>query len=591
MCGIVGYVGTGRAAPILLDGLKKLEYRGYDSAGIAVLDGSRMQLFRRAGSVAYLEEARKLQGCIGIGHTRWATHGAPTEQNAHPHVYGKFAVVHNGIIENMQPLKEECLKRGETFSSETDSEIIAHLIEFCYDGDFIKAVRSACARLEGAYALAVLCTAEPDTIVLARRASPLVLGEGEDGLYLASDIPAIARKGIKIYALSDGEFAILRGREIAFYTEDGRKISKDPIDYDCEEEIPEKKGFAHFMRKEMSEIPLAMANTQKIIPCYPRISELREVLCHAEYIEIVACGTAYHSGICAKYAFESLARVPVAVSIASEYRYRDPIVKKGTVVIAVSQSGETADTLAAAELARARGAVVVAVTNVRFSSLARLADHVLFTCAGREIAVAATKSFNAQLMLLYSLAEELARARGGRVCGAELAELPALAAEAGRAAEGVRGWTAHFAGAKSVFFLGRGADYCAALEGSLKFKEITYLPSEGYPAGELKHGTLALVERNTPVVALLTSRRLAEKTMNAVHETYARGAKVFLITCLPEYCSREEVSFSVVIPDCGEIFSPALSVIPLQALAYYVSVARGNDPDKPRNLAKSVTVE
>lgn len=591
MCGIVGYVGRRSAAPILLEGLKKLEYRGYDSAGVAVLDKKNLHVMKRVGSVEKLGQALSFEGRIGIGHTRWATHGAPTEANAHPHVYGRIAIVHNGIIENMKELKEECLARGEKFASETDTELVAHLMERYFEGDILLALRRAAARLTGSFAIAALCAEGPEKIALARRSSPLVVGRGEDGMYLASDIPAIAAKGMEVFALGDGEFALLEEKEIRFFAEDGREIHKEHIDYDCEEDVPEKKGYRHFMRKEMAEIPSAIANTQQITKTYPRISELREVLCHAEYIHIVACGTAYHSGLCAKVAFEARARVPAEVTVASEYRYRDPIIPKGALVVAVSQSGETADTLAAAHLAKERGAVVVAVTNVRYSSLARLADFVLFTAAGREIGVAATKSFNAQLALLYALAEELAKAKGRGGCGAELSELSALAEDAVKAADGVRGWTPHFLGAKSVFFLGRGADYCAALEGSLKLKEITYVPSEGYPAGELKHGTLALIEEGTPVVAVLTSRRLAEKTMNAVHETYARGAKVFLITSLPEYCTREEILSSVTVPDIGEIYSPALSVIPLQALAYYVSVARGNDPDKPRNLAKSVTVE
>ncbi len=591
MCGIVGYVGRRQAAPILLEGLKKLEYRGYDSAGIAVLDVGTLHVMKRAGSVDGLAPAKSFAGSVGIGHTRWATHGAPTEENAHPHIFGRIALVHNGIIENMKQLKEECLERGETFTSETDSEVIAHLLDFCYEGDILAALKKTAARLVGSFALAVLSLEEPGRIALARRASPLVVGRAEDGVYLASDIPAIAAKGMEVYALGENEFALLDGKEVHFYAENGREIEKDPLDYSVEEDVPEKNGFRHFMRKEMSEIPLSIANTQQILRSYPQISALRRVLCHAEYIHIVACGTAYHSGLCAKVAFEARARIPVEVAVASEYRYRDPVIQKNTLVIAVSQSGETADTLAAAELAKRSGATLLSVTNVRYSSLARLSDFVLFTAAGREIAVAATKSFNAQLTLLFALAEELAMSKGRGGCGAELCTLSELARRALSSSEEVRAWTPHFLSAKSVFFLGRGADYCAALEGSLKLKEISYLPSEGYPAGELKHGTLALIEKGTPVVAILTSSRLAEKTMNAVHETYARGAKVFLVTSLPEYRKREEILSSVLIPDIGEVYSPALSVIPLQALAYYVSVARGNDPDKPRNLAKSVTVE
>ncbi len=591
MCGIVAYAGKRRAAPVLIDGLKKLEYRGYDSAGIAVAEGGRIHIFRRAGSVDRLEPARTLGGNVGIGHTRWATHGAPTEQNAHPHSFGRFAVVHNGIVENMLALKRECLERGEAFSSETDSEIVAHLLEHCYEGDLLAALRSAAARLVGSYALAVLCTEEPNVIAVARKYSPLVVGKGREGVFAASDLPAVAEEGAEIYALEDGEFALLGGDEVRIFNERGERVRHAPIEFDVPENTPEKGGRMHFMRKEMDEIPSAMRNSYEKTGHFFSNSIQIEILKKTRFISIVACGTAYHSGLCAKYAIERLARVRTEAEVASEYRYRDPIVGKDTLVIAISQSGETADTLAAAKLAKEAGAPVLAVTNSPYSSLTRIADETLLTAAGREIAVAATKSFNAQLMALYAFACRLARAKGREGDERILARIPALAEEALRAAETVRGWTAHFTGARSVFFLGRGADHCTALEGSLKLKEISYLPGEGYAAGELKHGTLALIEENTPVVAVLSSARLAEKTMNAVHEAYARGAKVFLVTSLPEYVGRVEVTASVLVPDCGELFSPALTVIPLQALAYYVSLARGNDPDKPRNLAKSVTVE
>ncbi len=586
MCGIVAYAGENSAAPILISGLKRLSYRGYDSAGIAVLREGKIHLVKREGSVSKLEEAALPGGTTGIGHTRWATHGAPTEANAHPHVFGRFAVVHNGIIENMNELKAHCLARGEIFSSETDSEVIAHLLEEFYEGDVLAAMKKTASLLVGAFAVAALCTEEEDTVVLARRASPLLAGRKGSALYAASDIPAIAEEGMEIYALNDGEFALMRKNSLRFFNDRG-EIFKRPAVCAAEESAPEKEGYRHFMRKEMAEIPRAMEKTLLKFRQTPCLSAFREVLCHTEYIEIVACGTAYHSGLCARVAIEALARVRVGVTFASEFRYRDPILSEGTLVVAISQSGETADTLAAARLAQERGAKVAALTNVKTSSLARLADFVFYTEAGPEIAVAATKSFNAQLVALYALAQEIASAKG-RACFLPLDDLPALAKKTWEAAETVRSWTAHFIGARSVFFLGRGADYCAALEGSLKLKEISYLPSEGYPAGELKHGTLALVEQGTPVVAVLTSEKLAEKTMNAVHETLARGAKVFLITSLPAYAERHA---SVLIPDAGELLSPALSAIPLQALAYYVSLARGNDPDKPRNLAKSVTVE
>ena len=588
MCGIVGYYGE-NAAPVLLNGLKRLEYRGYDSAGIALLDQGKLQIVRKKGRVRELNSAKDLKGNIGIGHTRWATHGAPSEANAHPHVYGKFAVVHNGIIENEHALKEECKARGEVFSSETDSEVIAHLLSFYATGNFLEAVKKTTERLRGAYALAILCE-DWDYIICTRKSSPLVVGKGQDGVYAASDISAIAGKGVNIFTLEDGEFAVLSS-SITFFNSNLVRIKKKKIKYDAEEQSPDKKGYRHFMRKEMAEIPEVLAKSRLDFAHEPEYAEFYRVLQKTEQIHIVACGTAYHSGLCAKYAIEAICRVPVEVCVASEYRYRNPIVKENTLTIAVSQSGETADTMAAAELSKELGAYVAAVTNVPYSRITRIADAVLFTNAGQEIAVAATKSFNAQLVLLYSLASALCEAKGKQGCMTEIDALLNQVRLAEKSCEEVRSWVPHFLNARSVFFLGRGADYAASLEGSLKLKEITYLPSEGYAAGELKHGTLALVDEGTPVVAVLTQPSLADKTWNSVKEVSARGAKVFLITSIPEYCKREEVTASVLLPACREEFTPAISVLPLQALAYYVSIARGINPDKPRNLAKSVTVE
>ena len=588
MCGIVGYVGEERAAPILLEGLQRLEYRGYDSAGIAVLREGRLAVVRRKGRVKGLGAARSLEGEIGVGHTRWATHGAPSERNAHPHVYGGVCIVHNGIIENAAALRAACEARGEVFSSDTDSEVIAHLIA-AEKGDLLHATYSACRKLAGSYAVAVLSAAEPDTIVCARRASPLVVGCDERGLYVASDIPAVAAAGRKVYALADGEFAVLRkGSSPRFFDGALKAIGKQEIVYDAAEDIPAKGGFRHYMKKEISEVPEAVSRSLCDLS-KGEFSDLCEVLCHTQYLHIVACGTAYHSGLCLQYAAQKFARIPAEAFIASEYRYSDPIVPPGTLAVAVSQSGETADTLAAAALAKERGAKVLAVTNVPCSSLERMSDFVLPTRAGREIAVAATKSFNAQLAALYSLAGALAKGR--ERAAPPLAAAASCVREALGAAEQVRGWIPYFLGARSVFFLGRGADYFAALEGSLKLKEISYLPSEGYPAGELKHGTLALVDGRTPVVAIVTDPALADKTMNAVHEVYARGAAVFLITSVPACLSCAEVTASVLLPKCEPAYSPMLTSLPLQLLAYYVAIARGNDPDKPRNLAKSVTVE
>ena len=588
MCGIVGYAGKGRAAPVLMEGLKRLEYRGYDSAGIAVL-GETLTVVKRKGRVeALAAEAKKLSGGLGIAHTRWATHGEPSERNAHPHRYGGVAVVHNGIIENASLLRAECEARGEVFSSETDSEVIAHLIAAAYRGDLLQAVQKAVRRLEGSYAIAVLAEGER-VIVAARRKSPLLVGRGE-GSVLASDLPAIAPLANEVYSLKEGGFALLTEDQVCLFDEELREWEEKPIAFGKVEGDGGKGGYPHYMRKEIAEDPAAIANSIVDLTADSRFFDISIVLCQTYYIQIVACGTAYHSGIAAKYAIEALSRVPVEVDIASEYRYRDPIVPKGTLVIAVSQSGETADTLAAAALAKERGAKVLALTNVPYSSLTALADFVLLTHAGRETAVAATKSFCAQLASLYSLAAALAALKGRSA--PSLAPFPALCEDALSRSEKVKGWARVLSRKKSVYFIGRGADYAAAIEGSLKLKEVSYLASEGYPAGELKHGTLALVGEDAPVVALLSDARLAEKTMNAVHEVRSRGARVFLITTLPSCAEgvlpEEDV---LLLSACEAVFSPLCTVVPLQLLAYETAVLLGHDPDKPRNLAKSVTVE
>lgn len=588
MCGIVGYAGEGRAAPVLIEGLKRLEYRGYDSAGIAVL-GEALTVVKRKGRVeALAAEAKKLSGGLGIAHTRWATHGEPSERNAHPHRYGGVAVVHNGIIENASLLRAECEARGEVFSSETDSEVIAHLIAAAYRGDLLQAVQKAARRLEGSYAIAVLAEGER-VIVAARRKSPLLVGRGE-GSVLASDLPAIAPLANEVYSLKEGGFALLTEDQVCLFDEELREWEEKPIAFGKVEGDGGKGGYPHYMRKEIAEDPAAIANSIADLTADSRFFDISIVLCQTYYIQIVACGTAYHSGIAAKYAIEALSRVPVEVDIASEYRYRDPIVPKGTLVIAVSQSGETADTLAAAALAKERGAKVLALTNVPYSSLTALADFVLLTHAGRETAVAATKSFCAQLASLYSLAAALAALKGRSA--PSLAPFPALCEDALSRSEKVKGWARVLSRMKSVYFIGRGADYAAAIEGSLKLKEVSYLASEGYPAGELKHGTLALVGEDAPVVALLSDARLAEKTMNAVHEVRSRGARVFLITTLPS-CAEGVLPEEDVLrlPACEAVFSPLCTVVPLQLLAYETAVLLGHDPDKPRNLAKSVTVE
>ena len=588
MCGIVGYAGEGRAAPVLIEGLKRLEYRGYDSAGIAVL-GEALTVVKRKGRVeALAAEAKKLSGGLGIAHTRWATHGEPSERNAHPHRYGGVAVVHNGIIENASLLRAECEARGEVFSSETDSEVIAHLIAAAYRGDLLQAVQKAARRLEGSYAIAVLAEGER-VIVAARRKSPLLVGRGE-GSVLASDLPAIAPLANEVYSLKEGGFALLTEDDVRLFDEELCEWKGEPIEFGKVEGDGGKGSYPHYMRKEIAEDPAAIANSIVDLTADSRFFDISIVLCQTYYIQIVACGTAYHSGIAAKYAIEALSRVPVEVDIASEYRYRDPIVPKGTLVIAVSQSGETADTLAAAALAKERGAKVLALTNVPYSSLTALADFVLLTHAGRETAVAATKSFCAQLASLYSLAASLAALKGRSA--PSLAPFPALCEDALSRSQKVKVWARALCQKKSVYFIGRGADYAAAIEGSLKLKEVSYLASEGYPAGELKHGTLALVGEDAPVVALLSDARLAEKTMNAVHEVRSRGARVFLITTLPS-CAEGVLPEEDVLrlPACEAVYSPLCTVVPLQLLAYETAVLLGHDPDKPRNLAKSVTVE
>ncbi len=587
MCGIVGYIGKRRASPVLLDGLKKLEYRGYDSAGIAVLDQGILRVVKRQGRVEELGAAHSLDGCIGIGHTRWATHGAPSARNAHPHVFRGIAVVHNGIIENAAALRALCLARGETFLSDTDSEVVAHLIAHAFCGDLLSAVIRAARELTGSFALAVLREGGEE-IVCARKKSPLIAAAGEGESFVASDIPAIAASGRRAYILQDGEFARLTAEDVQLYDENGALIAREGVVLEEGELAPDRGTYAHFMRKEIDEIPRAVQNSLFSADYFQK-NGFSEVLCQTEYIDIVACGTAYHSGLCAKAAIEELLRIPVRVFLASEYRYTRPIVRGDALTIAVSQSGETADTLAAAQLAKEKGCKVLALTNCARSTLTRMSDLLLVTGAGREVGVAATKSFQAQLAALYSLCAALAYFRKKRVPSPK--DLLPLCGQSIRESAAVAGWAPCFAAARNVFFLGRGADRCAALEGSLKFKEITYLPAEGYAAGELKHGALALADETTPVVALAFDERLAEKTMNAVHEVYARGAPVFLVTCFPALCGQKEVSSFVLLPACEPAFSPMLSVIPLQLLAYETAVFLKNDPDKPRNLAKSVTVE
>ena len=590
MCGIVGCITRReRASRVLLDGLYRLEYRGYDSAGIALWREGEFSVVRRRGRVRGLECARTLAGRTGIGHTRWATHGAPSECNAHPHVSGKICLVHNGILENAQILRERCLACGGTLYSETDSEAAAWLIDRRYraTGDLLAAVRDACAELVGSYAFCVLCK-DKNEIVCARMHSPLIVSAGEDGVYAASDLCAVAGRGKRAYALADGEFARLREGSIEIFDGDLNGVERAFFPVAAEDDGAAEEGEkGAIMRREIAQVPSAIENTIKSLSNFD-FSAVDKVLCQTKYLHIVACGTAYHSGLCFAHAAERLSRVPARVFLASEYRYGAPVVGEGTLTVAISQSGETADTLAAAELARRLSSPVLAVVNVPHSSLTRLADHVLPTRAGRETAVAATKSFCAQLAALYLLAARLAFLRGLPAPSPDA--LASLARETLAGCGAVASWAEAFARSRSVFFLGRGADRFAALEGSLKLKEVSYLPSEGYAAGELKHGTLALVDERTPVVAVACDEALFEKTMNAVHEVRARGAPVYLIT---PFAQEAASSGAVVlpVPRCEPVFSPAVSVIPLQLLAWHTAIALGCDPDKPRNLAKSVTVE
>ncbi|SFJ92145.1 glucosamine--fructose-6-phosphate aminotransferase (isomerizing) [Paenibacillus sp. UNC496MF] len=610
MCGIVGYIGKRDSQDILIEGLKKLEYRGYDSAGIAVFTKNGLEVRKSIGRLANLEEklgGQPLAGSVGIGHTRWATHGKPSDVNSHPHTDNshKFSVVHNGIIENYLDLKEELIAKGCKFVSETDTEVISHLVADEYDGDIVKAVQRAVKRMRGAFALGVLTEFEPDRLVAVRFASPLVIGVGKGENFIGSDIPAILEHTRDVYILNDGEMAILTQNGVELMTIDGEFISKEIFHVDWDLETAEKAGFDHFMLKEIFEQPKAYRNTMMgRISDDGRSVELKEIGLTAEQIRgirkvhIVACGTAFHAGLVGKTVIEDLARIPVETDVASEYRYRSPIITPATLVIVVSQSGETADTLAALREAKRHGARVLAITNVVGSSVAREADDVIITQAGPEIAVASTKAYTSQLIAFYLLGLYLAQNVGTRdeayvtdVLTA-MNELPEQVERILDSADVLKQIAESVAKHNNLFFIGRGVDFAVAQEGSLKLKEISYIHSEAYPAGELKHGTLALIEEDIPVIAVITQEDLYEKTLSNIKEVKARGAHVL---ALVNAGHEEEVGKSVdelfSIPKTLPILAPALSVVPLQLIAYYASLARGNDVDKPRNLAKSVTVE
>lgn len=609
MCGIVGYIGKRNSQEILLEGLKKLEYRGYDSAGVAVYTANGLEIKKAKGRIANLEsklEETPLNGSVGIGHTRWATHGKPSDVNSHPHTDNslKFSVVHNGIIENYISLKEELTAKGHKFISETDTEVISHLIADLYEGDILKAVQKAVKHMTGAFALGVLTEYEPDRLVAVRQASPLIIGIGEGENFIGSDIPAILEYTRNVFILNDGEMALLTRDGVELMTLEGNFISREMFHVDWDIVTAEKGGFDHFMLKEIYDQPKAYRDTMgSRIATDGRKVTLNELSITAEAIRnisrvhIVACGTAYHAGMVGKYVIEKMARIPVETDVASEYRYRSPIITKDTLVIVVSQSGETADTLAALREAKRCGAHVLAITNVVGSSVAREADDIITTWAGPEIAVASTKAYTSQLIAFYLLGIHLAQTIGTQT-DAEITEmisalkqLPEQVEEILAQAEDLKAVAVEMAKHNNLFFIGRGLDYAVALEGSLKLKEISYIHSEAYAAGELKHGTLALIEDDVPVIALGTQLELLEKTVSNIKEVKARGANVLGIAVEGEHELLKSVDSTFVIPKTLDILSPALSVIPLQLLSYYASLARGNDVDKPRNLAKSVTVE
>lgn len=612
MCGIVGFTGKRQAAPILLEGLSKLEYRGYDSAGIAVRDGDgKTEIVKAKGRLRILEEktdsGNALKGCCGIGHTRWATHGEPSEENAHPHTSDDMNVVgvHNGIIENYLEIKEKLLKNGYSFHSQTDTEILIKLVDYYYKkykAGPADAISKAMVRVRGSYALAVMFKDYPGEIYAARKDSPMVIGTADGESYLGSDVPAILKYTRSVYYIGNLEIARLTAGNAEFYNIDGDPIEKEPVEIKWDVEAAEKGGYAHFMLKEIHEQPKAVADTLASAIKNGKI-DLSEVgltdddIKGVDQIIIVACGSSYHVGMAAQYVIEDLARIPVRVELASEFRYRRPILRKDDLVIFISQSGETADTLAALRAVKEAGIRTLSIVNVVGSPIAREADNVFYTLAGPEIAVATTKAYSTQLVVSYMLAVQFAFARGEideeRYGGliADLLSLPEKMQKLLDDKERIQWFASKFSNAKDIFFIGRGIDYAICLEGSLKLKEISYIHSEAYAAGELKHGTISLIEDGTLVVGVLTQAGLFEKTISNMVEVKSRGAYLMGLTTYGHYNVEDTVDFTVYSPQTDEHFTPSLAVIPLQLMAYYVSLAKGLDADKPRNLAKSVTVE
>ena len=609
MCGIVGYIGGDQAAPILLSGLQKLEYRGYDSAGVAVYNDGGLRVVKSKGRLSVLEGILEggvtLPGTVGIGHTRWATHGAPSDINSHPQVSdgGKFAVVHNGIIENYLYLKNHLIRRGVEFVSETDTEVVAQMLEHYYQGDVLEAIRKVISKVEGSYALGIICADCPDRIFAVRKDSPLIIGVGEGENYIASDVPAILSRTRDIYRLKDQEIAVLTREGVAFYDQELEPITKEIERVQWDVAAAEKGGYEHFMMKEICEQPEALRKTIS-----PRIRDgqivldditlTREQLQDLKKVFIVACGTSYHVGVVAKYAFERLLQIPLEVDVASEFRYRDPILDDKTLVIIISQSGETADTLAALRMAKQRGCRILSIVNVVGSTIANESDDVLYTWAGPEIAVASTKAYSTQLAVIYLIALYMAGQLGTISQAdmenylADLQRLPELAEECLKDKEAIQYFASRYFNAHDMYFIGRNVDYAASLEASLKLKEISYIHSEAYTAGELKHGPISLLEDGTLVIAIATYQKLFDKMMSNVREVKARGAVVLGITVNErEEALKQETDFQFCVPKVTDFMLPSLSILPLQLFAYYVASMKGYDIDKPRNLAKSVTVE
>lgn len=608
MCGIVGYVGKKEASPVLINGLSKLEYRGYDSAGVAIIEDNKLKITKCKGRLANLEaklDKTPIHGAVGIGHTRWATHGEPSDLNSHPHSNEDetISVVHNGIIENYLHLREWLTTKGYKFMSETDTEVIPHLVDYYYQGNLEEAVIKAISKMDGSYALGVVSTHEPGKLVAVRKDSPLIVGVGKDEFFIASDIPAILNYTRDVYLLNDKEFVVITEDGVKLLTEDGEVINKEIFHVTWNADAAEKGGYEHFMIKEIHEQPKAIRDTMtsRIAPHKPitldKISITKEQLQNIDRIYIVACGTAYHAGVVGKYVIESLARIPVEIDIASEFRYRNPIINDRTLMMVVSQSGETADTLAALREAKKQGARVIAVTNVVGSSASREAHDVLYTWAGPEIAVASTKAYTTQLIAMYIMGLYFAEQKGTlssekiEELKKEMLQLPEKAEETLKHKDVLQKFASKTYMHKDMFFLGRGLDYAVAMEGSLKLKEISYIHSEAYAAGELKHGTIALIENGTVVIALATQENLFEKTISNIKEVKTRGANVLAFAFEGNEDIEKTVDSALYIPKTEGVFAPVLSVIPLQLLAYYMAIQKGCDVDKPRNLAKSVTVE